>query len=516
MNSWESGLLAYNRGDYVEALGHFEPLRNSEPAARVYALLCLESLGFETGEAFAALCADAQVRARPELDDLLESYSLRRLFKAGRAAEAVMGADSGGPSSAAYRLWLRQLPFHTGFEPLKAGDAAGLAGSEAPGAAYRLRTLLGQRKEDDLRDPDSRAFAERFYLWVWRWLANESSTTAEDLQWLLDGRDLSDARLAVDVESRELLANALGWIGVFAPMAARAQPFPEGDVTKWPWLEFERLVIRWLQLAQSPAPAAANDALERLKAHALWSASSNALAMLLQARSEQATDSGPLRGLIAELQAVLSPPTFRQGTLFIDMMSFELKFGAGDRVIRSRPLCELMAVLRAQHSVSFEDVAWLCYGHSQYDLVYHSPKIFNLISRLKKLLPHEARLRSKDYRLYFEGDWNRVVFREPGPRVRQLQTRELWKKLLGRQGELSAAETRDEWCIKPSLILRALRGEGGLTRADIEELTNKSRSTVHRTLTRLLENGQIERRGRGAATVYVLKDPAQAGEASSP
>lgn len=341
---------------------------------------------------------------------------------------------------------------------------------------------------------------EAAYQALWRWLREGSASAANEL---FDRLDSSlTTRMIVDLSPSEalMLSNVLRWILLFVP-EVRGAIQPVVDQLKIEHESFELACVRWLWSLRMKNQDEAQANLEVVIRHPLSNERSTLTELVDYVRGG-ALPPAPLTEMSREIKEMVSPGSWQASSVIVDLTSSRIVISESGPTIRSKPLCELLFALKCRQSLPFHDVAWIAFGHAHFDFNYHGPRIYNLISRLKHILPAQFRLKSKDARLYFEGDWNAISFREYS--VREFQMRNLkWKRVFSTPKLMRTYEMDRN--VRPALIFRALKEHGPLTRTQLETITGKSRSTVHRAIKMLVETGQIRKQGSGVSTRYSVK-----------
>lgn len=546
---YEMGRTCFQRGDYSEALDYF--LRVSVQASSelhqlrglVNALFCLEVLGMpldntlrEVNRRLENLRGRSTELAR--IESQLYAQQLRKEFHEGHL-EKVLKTESGRrgdcldqPRSFAY--WLRLLPFHTGFRPLKDSELEQFQTTEPQiyYRQYRQHTIQGLLHPEELQNANLTELADRLYLWVWRWLCDPEAFPLVRILQLLRGLKLREKAHALTVEDRQLVRNALLWLGLFDPscemrltdVLALLQNSSGADYSL---LRFEYLVIHLLMAVRDKQTVLAGDLQRVLQEHPLWHSKELHFRPLLQALG-LGGENGKARPLSAALEGLRThlAPVLGQDAeastkaLVVDLAQNQLTLLATGKKIISPPLCLSLALFRSRATVSCEELLETSFGIRRYDPLIHNGKIFNLLARLKKLTDENLHFRMKNGHVLCQGSWDAIEVRKGHTAATRLRFAGEWQALLSTHSPLPAPSEMHETEREPSaptgesLSLRQLAWRGSRTRRELEQHIGRSRSTTNRMLQTWLSQGLIRRAGRGRQTRYAVDSVRSRKEAS--
>ncbi len=174
----------------------------------------------------------------------------------------------------------------------------------------------------------------------------------------------------------------------------------------------------------------------------------------------------------------------------------------GEKLI-SEAACLALDRFRRDEAVTCDQFVQICFRLSHFDPLIHTGKIFNLLSRIKRVLGDDPSFRMKAGRILVGGRWDAVEFREAGARVNLAAVLARWEKQLS--GENPALAARPA-AARPrgGQPWRDWDWDGGLTRADIEQKMGTPRSTTNRWIARWIDQGIVQPRGKARGTRYFL------------
>jgi hypothetical protein len=185
---------------------------------------------------------------------------------------------------------------------------------------------------------------------------------------------------------------------------------------------------------------------------------------------------------------------------------------ASDRILKgkvmviSSPLARLLNILKHRDFADLSEIASSCFGLWRYDSLVHAPRIFNLLTRARKLLPHGLKLLVRDQRVYTQGSWKQVRFLEESAWSLQLKANAEWLSLISPEAQRKRIGAK---FIGPQRTLKILRTLHSSTlefdRHEIEKIAGVSKSKALRWITTWCKNGIIVPKGRGRKSSYLLK-----------
>ncbi len=539
---FEEGLHQLVEGDYSGALENFirsRHLARSLPEnidAFSNAILCLENLGLAFDEQLAE-CDELFLRARSQgcLQEVagarvsILGAKMRLNFRLGQITQLLQAERSYSreeidqPRYTAF--WVCELPYHSHARIDQEPEWSKLL--DAPyfyQKAFRLRTLQGLTHPSDGQTGRASDWVNRVYLWVWKWLVTPQTFSPERVGSAF-GAFLHyhpPAQLAhrLCAEDNQLLRNALQWLSLFDPVSSDRV----ADLTRLvsretsqqnPLLELERLATCAFKAARDHKELELQDTLSALRASPLWSSKEVWIADLVRAvfpnsnpdpsspnpRDKQFNDfSSRLRELIHGAESQSS-----QIQMTVDLETFTVRDLKSKRNLPSQPLALAIELLNRAGSLSCEEFAAVCFGITRYDSQIHLPRIYNLLNRIKRVLPDELQIKTKEGRIYCEGSWRSVELRRPNLQTSGLRRVPEWNAILGVKAithpvHLSHDSAPARLRLIPSQVY---------SRRELEQTLRRPRSTVNRMLADWEHRRWVVRRGKARKTSYVIREEIQ-------
>ncbi|OFZ20011.1 MAG: hypothetical protein A2X94_11660 [Bdellovibrionales bacterium GWB1_55_8] len=452
----------------------------------------------------------------------LQGLDLRIRFRHGQIANVFHSRSesaAGGSRQIEYfRAWLSELPFHSFSQP--SGDHTEQFLARCTTSAqrgFRARTLQGRAHPDDRTAPIPDQI-DRFYLWVWRWLAGPDGFSVDKaLNMASDARIFENiARLTV--EDRQLLRNALLWLSVFDPSndsvvseALSQLSVPEHQAA--PLLSFEKLLIHWVIARRNHELKLADDYLLELRSHSCFENQElhfGAMIEILSGNTRDVASADLLKPLIDHLLEIL-PAASSSGSsaesaskqkdgLIVDLYRSQILNVRGERLVVSEPMALAFGLLARAPSVSYQEFVSHCFGIKRFDSTIHMSKIFNLLSRMRQLTKQRITFHTKNGFVRSYGDWSIAEIRHGKIASRTIGNNACWQGLLS---DATGADNRKAG--QPARNHRVVEAPKELlSRARLEALINRPRSTVNRYLAEWEKKNLVERINKGKATLYRL------------
>lgn len=429
---------------------------------------------------FASLLEDLGPLDSHPLGETLEQLkivSLKQSFAQGRPGESLAFRFSPASQGVYLQAWIESLPFvaSDGAHRARFRELA-LSPASYFQKSYRLQTIEAnpRLREEPASETPAQERADRLYLWIWRWLADPTAFPVALLEEELARFPFDSAHLSLTDEDFALLRSAGAWLGLFDPAldgrfrAWREKYFPK--LAPSPFFDLELACIEAIAAGDS----ARIDALE--KQHALP-------AFFALVRKIYASRHG---------RAEAAP-----GTLLVRLSDHSLLRG-GEKT-ESEPVATLLARLAREGSVSFPEAALACFGLHRFDPLDHTPRLQNLLSRAKKLLPAASALRTKSQRIYLDGK-EAVRVLEGSAHERSLPRFE-WPELDRKQ---SVGLEKKQGVELKALLLTELSGRKEFSRAEMQTRLKLPKATANRLLLGWTREGFLRAKGAGAARVYEI------------
>jgi hypothetical protein len=465
-------------------------------------LTCLENLGLPLDSTLAEmetlLKKKTAKNGHEPVRAQLNAFRLRDLFRNGRIAEIFSTRLSENvDQSHYYRLWVSRLPFvepGSRFSSTLALEQIARA-ADLHAKSYRLKTVMADpRIQEPLGSDQAVQTAQqvdRIYLWTWFWLTHPSEVNRLLLKEILTSFDFRSALKKMTFEDFQMLQNALSWIALFQKRLAPEIEdylghFSVQNFEPLPLFHFESLCIRYLQ-ALSRGQAGTEE-LRQMTKHPF----SNSQNLKLREMTEN------LRGQIQN--PGLSIPVNSKAVLLDEETHRIFK---GRQVIVSESLCKVMGALSDLRVMKFSEILWIGFGIAPYDSGVHQAKIYNLVARIKGILPKSVHLKGKNEMIYWQG---------PSEAIVKLEQPALSKRLFEHNSDLrlqaaGASLERRVFSrpLHPRAVVQKAGGRQALQREEFQELMSLSKASANRWLNKWIEQGLIRPQGKGRSTIYHIE-----------
>ena len=535
--SQELGHTFFLRGDFASAVNQYFAAKSLSKNPRetyqaaINALLCLENMGLpleDTKAAAAAALAEFKDTAKKEEAGPLELFYARKNFRAGQIAAALeILSQPDVPMLAEYdRHYIKSLPYHSSYDPCchRADESWNEKTRGLFLRDYRYRTLVGLTHPDDDSSIKPQEVAERVYLWLWRWLVTEGEFPVHKLLIQLSHALTAEPAFLTE-NDRHLLVVSMAWFELLDSGAAkylrRIRTDLELSAPSGPsLLALEYLGICQLILVRDGKKHEARDVEKQLASHPLWTSKEIKLPLLfsLEVPNSATNKQGELMVRLRNALNVFGKAvdSEKKYELKVNLASNEIYARGLENSIISKPLALALAAISDQESISLQNLLFQSFQIQNYDSVIHDSKIYNILARLKKIIPKTLKIRVKEGRVFKTGPWNLVQIDSLGPLAASLTEDNLWQTLLARKspvghGNPGGADPQQNYAINSNtkefgLLAATICNVGErLTRDDFQTRFNLKRSTANRFLVGWEKAGQIRRLGTGRSTAYIVK-----------
>ncbi len=416
------------------------------------------------------------------------------------------------------KTWIKMLPYHTyhmPFEELQLEDLS-LANPYFYKKSYRLRTLQGLMHQQDNTDYNVTEFADRLYLWTWRWLVFPNQFPITRLLALINSVDFSELSHFLTDEDFHLVRNSLYWISLFDPtsfekvekLTASLRPH---QGRSYDLLSFENDFQTYLFALRDHRNIEAQDFLANLKQHPLWGNTDLLFSVVIKYLNQDVSViSKPLQSLAINLSKIIKSKQENATTsadIVIDTSSDRIYDAKTKETVTSEPMCRGFEILHRKGSVMCEEFLLATFGLHNYDALMHDQKIFNLLARMRGYKLENLKLGVKAGKVFAIGSWKDIQFIRPLLDEYRVDNRIEWQSLVSSNiiKKADKEETLQKW-IKPNLLLKKLCGKPEFTREDVEKLAGTSRSTANRLIKTWLDQGFLDKKGNARNTVYFLNE----------
>lgn len=517
----EKGLNCLANGDFSNALELFltASSRAGEPFQKITSLTnvvgCLDELGLS----FERPLQEAKRMIGERAEELgvagaaryLEHVEMRHAFRRGSMAQIFKKEISPVVNQTTYfRMWIAALPYHSCYEdPHHQLERFANAQEQSFYKSYRLRTMQGLLHPDDLQMFKPSEWADRLYLWVWRWLKDPEGFSLRRLMTVLS-QWTGDPTIAsrLNTEDRQLVRNALLWLSLFDRQSRTKlkdvlASLVVSDGAASTLLSFESLLIYYFMALRDGETDLAADYLKNLELSPLWQDGDLCFRCLARlAIDDDQVENLPerLKILGRNVRSLTRPEKENPKSYFvIDMSTYEIRDRRTDKILISESIAKASYLLSRNTTVPVTDIVESCFGISRFDASIHNQRVFNLLWRMKQLLGPGLQFKMKSGVVLTEGDWSRCSIIGINTASMLLRSQPEWLDL----GTASLPAQKPE---RSQAIAAALTVDtpisAVLSRKEIEDHLGKSRATMNRILKAWEEKGWVKREGSARATKY--------------
>lgn len=524
---FEKGLIHMTNGDSASSLDCFQSAKKKAvtPLQRAFTqgniLFCMENLGLPCGMALSEL--ESILAAIPHSDvsnihDQVTAFRVRNFFHAGSVNEALNTSKSIQRFTQAKYIgyWIRLLPYHSAYSELDENDWNDIIDTwkDHSHRSYRVRTLQSLIHPDDRSSARISDKIDRLYLWTWRWMTGPDKFPADRILSIMDDILTHKQPICLNIEDTQLLRNALLWIGYFDSKLSSKLSGLLASVravqNPYPIFEYEALVVQYLTALRDGDNTLASDTRIILSQLPLWRETAIKFRELVETldEPEKYGDSGASHGRfgclvnsIVRISAMsgLKMKT-RQNSITVNVQQSEI--WQDGMLIRSEPMSNALAILRREGTVKFDEFLYRVFGLKKYDSLTHTPKILNLLARIKKLAGDQIQFSAKGGFVNSTGDWSLFRFIEAQAQTLALRNSAYY-------GKITEDAVTSDACVmytnkKPSVFLKNLEPMQEFKREDVEKVTGISRSSAGRLLEGWTKKGLIIASGKTKKRRYRL------------
>lgn len=510
----QRGLNLYWLGYFPSALEFFvraQELANS-PEETALALgnrcLCLDNLNLPFQKSLAQLQSMKTSLSKDYYANTLfpqiDTFTKRIAFRQGNISAAVQSGIERSPFSQTdyFQLWISQLPY------VKAQAAPGKLAAlvEAPHflwKSYRLETLSLDSRFGNREPVKISERIDRLYLWLWQWMVAPETLPVQALETCWSSLDPCDICTQTTAEDLVLLKICIRWSRLFdsrwiGPSEDWLKKSLPPKLYIPPLFELEMLVQDFFEAFKQRERAKLRTLASEIANHPCSQISSTCFSDLISGalRQESETPSA-LYSLGRRVALTLNPRPQKQTSksLTIDPSTSHWQKGSEEGV--SKALCQLVLHLQSQKTLSFDEVMELCFSIPSYSEDHHRPKIMNLLTRLRKMLPASLELYTKDERLYSKGDFSKICILQRENIITQWALPALFDRPCIEQNQ----HHMDRW-IQPRIVVKQLNGKTSFNRADLQTMLKLSKATTNRLLQRWQNEGFIRSESAGRSIRY--------------
>ena len=220
---------------------------------------------------------------------------------------------------------------------------------------------------------------------------------------------------------------------------------------------------------------------------------------------------------VSSLASFFPESTRHNVALAVDLSDFRLQRASGKGTIVSEAMCLALDLLYKKDSVGCDELLRVCSDISRYDPLVHNAKVFNLLSRLRQMVPQDLRFHVRGARLCKRGLARGSISGMPKFSALLRQTAEWQVFTRSRRGRRKHSSRPENTGSRTRVRVENTRGAETLEpRGFLEAATGKSKSTVNRLILNWLQKGILKKTGKARNTRYVLVSQEDPYETLSP
>jgi len=524
---FQRGLNLFYKGYFPSALEFFaraqELAENAEQKSMAIGnqFLCLDNLNLSTHSAVKNLKALQSSLSEKYFSQAilpqLETFERRQAFRQGDIVRVfvplikdIHQSSSLNSTQAHYvQLWVSHLPYiHC--QDMQPEVVPLIKSPHLLWKQYRLRTLLLDARYNDEGSIKISERVDRLYLWLWKWMVSPSSLPPSALEESWQDLDPCEICSQTTAEDFVLLRLCLRWTRLFdshweIPSEEWLKKSTPPHIQMPPLFQYESLLLDYLEALQKKNRVGAHTSLMELQAHSFYSHPFLHFRELIQGVSGQRESSdqssNPLfifgKRWVKYFKNETTVTRASSNMLIINLHNFHWQYGKNEGV--SKPLCLLLKILHEKGHLSFHDLMKNCFSIPTYCEDLHRSKIMNLLTRVRKVLPNDFKLFTRDQWIYSKGLITKIRFES-----RECE-RVQWK--LPRIFERPCLEQNkhhmDRW-IQPSLVIKKLKGKEQVTRQELQDFLKISKATTNRLLVRWQNEGFLIKQSSGRSIFYII------------
>ena len=392
------------------------------------------------------------------------AYKQRMSFYLGDYCEQSFTQKTNELSqSVFFNLWVGSLPYISGAVPIGADRLLKLFDRKYMWqGSYRYRTLAGlciPADSHQARVPDA---IDRLYLWVWCLLDQQKCITIEKISLTLNSifEQLEFHNLAV--ENKLLLRNSLKWLSLFIP----------------------KLTNKYIKLYDFNIEETSFSILEQEYLFICSLEESNLGCHLQSYEFDDVKNSvGLIKKFIEEKESIASGKS--SYNFEVDISNNIVTVFKANKKIKSDILSLFFYKLKDSRTVLINSLS--------NELVFDRRKVYNLVARIKKLLPdHTVEVSGELIRVIGDKSLNinKIGF-EAG--ISEARMTKIFKTELRQSFSIPVEPTK-------------LVFPDGFKRQDIEKSYKVSKSSVTRVINKWVEENIVIKKNKGKATHYLWSD----------
>jgi|GEM_PF-4526828 len=340
--------------------------------------------------------------------------------------------------------------------------------------SYRMRTIYGLWSPLDKKNVRVGDAIDRLYLWVWRWM-HDQSISLEKIYWTLDS---ILERIDLSEQSKEnllLFRNACSWLNVFNPKEPRLRTI----LPKLQSISSHRYQVLQSELCLILSLSEESDSKEV--------SSMLGFDIFRKIYKESVESNNQKMCVLPELVRHLNDcRSFKneQAEIKIDLALSKITSQGSIKPVCSPRMCEILQQLETNLSVQFEDLSFSS---------DEKRSIYNTLARLRKLLGPEV-IKVRGGEITRGSSW---------PRIQILYSQHVSdKKDPARASALALGSTS---LSKPHLQIKAAQAllKTPFERRDIQKIFRISKASACRILKDWTDSGQLTKSGKTKQSKYM-------------
>lgn len=382
---------------------------------------------------------------------------------------------------------------------------------------YRFNTIQGIEEQSSSTNPRMHDQIQRLYLWIWRWLASGDLRALTSVQHLLNNMIPSITSKNLSTVEYGYANLALGWLCLFANLSrdywsGLASSLLASSQNSNVLIQFELLFLEYLFATRDHQPELSKRTLLSLQSHQAFIKVDSMFPKIMGAlqRSDTAIERQGLQDFFDEIRLMNHADITVKNTenaIFVDVLSGKITID--HKTLVNELAARTIAIMYAPKVMLVQDFANTCLGIRRFDPSRHDGYLAKALTAINKILGDAGRFSRRQDAVRFESTRAFVIVRF-GKRTRQIQQlgltdalASIHRKAAGR----SHSQAQHALSNVPPGVSESVsvpKDNALVSASELAVAWNCSKVTVNRRIASLIEDGAIERVGRGPATKYLV------------
>lgn len=520
----QRGLNLFYQGYFPSALEYFSRAQKIADTAEEEALatgnllLCLDNLNLPTVKAVQNLKALVNELSEDYFHQAilpqLESFEIRQAFRQGNISQVftppLRSSDRFLPeqfSQSQYvKLWVSHLPY-INIHGVTLDVVPLIETPHFLWKHFRLRTLLFDARYGNDESVKISERIDRLYLWLWKWMVAPKTIPLSSVEECWRNLDPCEVCSQTTAEDFVLLKLCLRWTRLFdtrwvVPSQEWLKKSTPPNIQESPLFQYEYLLLDYLEALQLNDRSQSKILLSQLKAHPFYTDTFLNFYEIINGTYRQEVSSHPAfslgrRWFYKSKGSKTTSVGSNQKPLVINLQNFHWKYGNTEGV--SKSLCLLIKALYEHESLSFDELMQICFSISTYDEDLHRAKIMNLLTRIRKVLPKDFIIFTRDQWVYTKGQIKKILFENHETKYSQWELPSIFERPCLEQNQFRM----DRW-IQPSIVVKKFKDKSKITRQELQLFLKLSKATTNRLLLRWQDEGFLIKQSTGRSIFYVI------------